>query len=981
MTMVTSTDLSSHLGRRITAPLAAAFLLVVATNVSAGPHVFWQHQFSYPSQLNRTIAVTTDASDDFIVTSRNAYVETEWGGGWPYEYFVFHGSRIRKHDRGGRFLWERVLTSNGDVFGSSIASDAFANVFNCGSFHGRVDFGGGVLDSVAANTGYVVKYDPAGAFQWRRVFSGSGTSLAAAVTADDDGSLVVIGSFSGTVDFGGGPITSAGGDDVVMVRFDANGAHQWTRQFGDDQVQTGVDIAIDANHRIVVLGEFQGSIDLGDGARASAGGRDIFLAQFNANGSVRWSRAIGGAGDEYAFDVVVDSNDEPVVVGGDFISKFDAGGVLRWSQPAGYPRRNVLAVGSKDDVLRLEGNDVVRCDSDGRPISRNALAPWPFLPATIASDSEGDVAVGSNVYTGEIDAGDTYAVSLSKVGLGEPFVVSLADVPGDQGRALTMQLRRSRFDAQIAPTVVRYDIYLRDDPLPAGIGRSDLPDSRNLGASAPPGQWIYIASQSADQSEAYDNVVPSLADATIARGLHSSVYFVRAATADPAYFFDSEVVAGYSLDNLAPAAPSNVVFANPALTWQGGTEADFDYFVVYGSQSPVFGMDAVQIAQTSQPFFDIFPSQYAYYHVAAVDFAGNEGAAGSGLGEDTAPPSAPGNLQYAAAVLSWEAAPEPDVDYYAIYGSLFATFDGRVVRLDSTTQLTLDVSAWHYPFYFVTTFDFADNESLAAMVGESDPPPAPTNVQFDGRIVSWDASTDPGAVEYAVYGSMSGNFGDPKTELGRPTATSLEVIAYSYAYFFVTVVDWNDNESEPTRVTDVVAPSTVVNLTYRSGTIVWAAPPQADISNYTIYGSQYDTFDQPKTMILETTGTSYYAAGDGFLYHYVTASDLWGNEGPPARVDTPAPVFTFAITAFPNPFNPETTIRYEVPRSGNVTVAVYDARGALVATLVDASQDAGSYDVPWHGTDAAGDPVGSGVYFARIDFSGDTKSRKLVLLK
>jgi hypothetical protein len=83
----------------------------------------------------------------------------------------------------------------------------------------------------------------------------------------------------------------------------------------------------------------------------------------------------------------------------------------------------------------------------------------------------------------------------------------------------------------------------------------------------------------------------------------------------------------------------------------------------------------------------------------------------------------------------------------------------------------------------------------------------------------------------------------------------------------------------------------------------------------------------------------------------------------------------------PNPFNPLTTIRFEVPAHGRVSLRVYDVRGKLVRTLVDAAVDAGAQRVVWDGRDAAGVPAGSGVYFYRLDGAGQSRTRKMVLLK
>ena len=83
----------------------------------------------------------------------------------------------------------------------------------------------------------------------------------------------------------------------------------------------------------------------------------------------------------------------------------------------------------------------------------------------------------------------------------------------------------------------------------------------------------------------------------------------------------------------------------------------------------------------------------------------------------------------------------------------------------------------------------------------------------------------------------------------------------------------------------------------------------------------------------------------------------------------------------PNPFNPSTTIRFTLPASERVGLAVYSADGALVRMLVDETRERGTHDISWDGRDSAGNPVGSGVYFYRLTAGKFTDSRKMVLLK
>jgi hypothetical protein len=85
---------------------------------------------------------------------------------------------------------------------------------------------------------------------------------------------------------------------------------------------------------------------------------------------------------------------------------------------------------------------------------------------------------------------------------------------------------------------------------------------------------------------------------------------------------------------------------------------------------------------------------------------------------------------------------------------------------------------------------------------------------------------------------------------------------------------------------------------------------------------------------------------------------------------------------YPNPFNPQTTIAFSIEARGRVTIAIYDVTGARVKTLLDETRAAGSYtDVRWDGTDAAGSPVASGVYFYRLEAGRFAQTHKMVLLK
>jgi photosystem II stability/assembly factor-like uncharacterized protein len=115
-----------------------------------------------------------------------------------------------------------------------------------------------------------------------------------------------------------------------------------------------------------------------------------------------------------------------------------------------------------------------------------------------------------------------------------------------------------------------------------------------------------------------------------------------------------------------------------------------------------------------------------------------------------------------------------------------------------------------------------------------------------------------------------------------------------------------------------------------------------------------------------------YAAGST-VYKYTTSTAV--ADAPPG-----SPVITLAQN-HPNPFNASTTIAYTLSREADVRVSIVDVQGRRVATLVDASRTPGAHEVRWHARDAAGRPVGTGVYWYRLESGRQVEAGKLMIVK
>ena len=86
--------------------------------------------------------------------------------------------------------------------------------------------------------------------------------------------------------------------------------------------------------------------------------------------------------------------------------------------------------------------------------------------------------------------------------------------------------------------------------------------------------------------------------------------------------------------------------------------------------------------------------------------------------------------------------------------------------------------------------------------------------------------------------------------------------------------------------------------------------------------------------------------------------------------------------AYPNPFNPNTIIPYDLGSDTRVELVIFDGKGRRVRTLVDDRRRAGRYEALWNGTDARGRTVAGGVYFCRLrTTTGGRQTIRLILLK
>jgi hypothetical protein len=114
---------------------------------------------------------------------------------------------------------------------------------------------------------------------------------------------------------------------------------------------------------------------------------------------------------------------------------------------------------------------------------------------------------------------------------------------------------------------------------------------------------------------------------------------------------------------------------------------------------------------------------------------------------------------------------------------------------------------------------------------------------------------------------------------------------------------------------------------------------------------------------------------------HVVADVLQWMQVPVEITGTEIPAAYKLAQNFPNPFNPTTSVRFDMKEKGLVTIRIYNVAGQLVRTLMSGAQDVGAHAVAWDGRNDRGADVGSGIYFYKMETKGFSDTKKMVLLR
>lgn len=408
----------------------------------------------------------------------------------------------------GDFLWAAAVGVGSEGASAAVSAtdaDAQGNLYVTGSFSGTVDLdpgpGTSVLTSAGSEDAYVIKLDAGGRLLWSARFGGTASCHAADLAVDEDGNLVIVGTFSGTVDFDPGSTTDnlVGDQDIFVVKLDSGGRLIWSRKLGAAGQETTPTVAVDGGRNVIVGGLFEGTVDFDPGAGVaaltSAGSHDVFVVKLDSNGTHSWSGRFGSAGTDACSDVAVDLDGSVLIAGtfqstvdfdpgpgsapltangfSGFVVKLNSGGAFTWARAMTGPNSsinctgvavdtagNVFIVGDFDHTIDLNPNGgtdfqtavgaidvfVVKVSSSGTYAWGRTWGGSFGAQVTgdgVAADRAGNVTVvGSLVGTADFDPSSGVA-PLTSVGGTDVFAAQLT---ADGNFAWANQFGGSRFD-------------------------------------------------------------------------------------------------------------------------------------------------------------------------------------------------------------------------------------------------------------------------------------------------------------------------------------------------------------------------------------------------------------------------------------------------------------------------------------------------------------------------------------------------------
>jgi hypothetical protein len=290
-------------------------------------------------------SISTDSSGNVYITGRylpgplTAYnaTGTAFGTTLPNsstQYDVF----IIKYNSSGTVQW---VAKSGNITtadeGNSITTDSSDNVYITGYYATSLtayNADGTAFGTTLSNSGnndvFIIKYNSSGTVQWVARAGSTGSDIGNSITTDSSDNVYITGSYNtgvltaynATGTAFGTTLSSPGGNDVFIIKYNSSGTVQWVARAGSTGSDIGNSISTDSSDNVYITGSYANPLTAYNATGTAfgttlplTGSTDVFIIKYNSSGTVQWVSRIAGAGADIGNSITTDSSGNVYVTG------------------------------------------------------------------------------------------------------------------------------------------------------------------------------------------------------------------------------------------------------------------------------------------------------------------------------------------------------------------------------------------------------------------------------------------------------------------------------------------------------------------------------------------------------------------------------------------------------------------------------------------------------------------------------------------
>jgi hypothetical protein len=789
---------------------------------------------------------------------------------------------------------------------------------------------------------------------WTKTYGGTSSEVGYSVQQTADSGYVIAGR---TSSFG------AGGSDFYLVKTDANGDTLWTKTYGGTTGDYGYSVQQTADSGYVIAG-YTNSFGAGD--------YDVYLVKTDANGNALWTKTYGGTARDQGYSVQQTADSGYVIAGYTkvglfndvYLVKTDANGDTVWTK-------------TYNNIYGDEAYSVQQTADGGY-----VIAGWSFVMANssndvwlLKTDANGDT-LWTKTYGGTgtdrgnsvqqtVDGGYIIAGYTDSFGAGNDDVYLVkTDANGNTLWTKTYGGTQDDVASWVQQT--------------ADSGYVIAGDTRSFGAG---GRDVWLLKTDANGDTLW----------TITYGGTGTDYGCSVQqTADSGY-----VISGYTTSYGAGSGDFYLI----------KTEAELPEFVVT-PVSIAFGdvpvdssqIDSVTVTNTGILTLDIASVESDNPEFTVTPTTGSLEPDASMQFYITFTPTDPG-AESGNIIFTHNATTSPDTITVAGNG---VTGEPEILDI---IDIPDDQGRWVRVTWAASVFDQLGSAIPIIQYGvwrriDEDEKeyahlerPSLAFTGLEDNLEGWDAIGTVPAIQDSIY-----NFASPT--LGDSNAAGIYYSVFLITAHTLDPYVWYASEPDSGYSIDNIPPETPYHL---AGEVInsnvlltWQVElSYPDFAHFAIYRDTISGFTPGAANQIGTSEVSSYTDSSlavGTYYYVVSAFDVNGNESEFSNeaevivtgieeLKPDIPVVYALSQNYPNPFRTETRIHYQLPKSGVVTIAIYNVSGQRIKTLVNVHRDAGCYTDHWDGLNQEGKGVSNGVYFCRMKAGEYTSVKKILLMR